>query len=43
MKIENVIIVTKPKQPDVARAAAQIADWFAEKGIRASLDPQSAR
>src|SRR5881409_1436892 len=43
MKIHNVIIVTKPKRPDVARAASQIADWFAARGIHASLDPQSAR
>jgi NAD+ kinase len=40
--MNNVIIFTKPKQPDVAQAARQIVEWFEAKGIRASLDPQSA-
>lgn len=42
MKIANVVIVTKPLQPDVARVAAELAEWFAQKGIRASQDPASA-
>jgi len=42
MNAENVVIVTKPKQPDVAQVASRIVDWFSAKGIRASLDPKSA-
>src|SRR5215475_4272936 len=42
MTITDVVIVTKPKQVQVARVAAQLVDWFGSKGIQASLDPQSA-
>ena len=39
MKITNVVIVTKPKRPDVANVAADLVRWFDAKGIAASLDP----
>src|SRR6185295_13627594 len=42
MKFESVVIVTKPHQPDVAKVALDLAAWFKEKGIRASMDPESA-
>lgn len=42
MKISHVVIVTKPHQPDVAKVASELAAWFEEKGIRASMDPASA-
>src|SRR5262245_43307828 len=43
MKIRRAIIVTKPKQPDVARVAAELIDWFAGKGIQSSTEPQAGR
>ena len=42
MKIGTVVIVTKPHQPEVAKVASELASWFQEKGIRASMDPDSA-
>ena len=42
MNVTTVVIVTKPHQPDVAKVASQLATWFEEKGIRASMDPASA-
>lgn len=42
MKIATVVIVTKPHQPEVARAASELAAWFEGRGIRASLDTASA-
>lgn len=42
MKITSVVIVTKPKQPEVANVAADLVHWFANKKIVASLDPSSA-
>jgi NAD+ kinase len=42
MKIARVVIVTKPHQPDVAKVAAELLEWFAGKGIEASLDAASA-
>jgi NAD+ kinase len=42
MKVERVLIVTKPHQPDVARVAEELARWFAERHIDASLDASSA-
>lgn len=42
MKVASVVIVTKPHQPDVARVASDLAAWFEKKGIRASMDPESA-
>ena len=42
MNVRNVIIVTKPKQPDVARVAIELQEWFKSKKIGASLDPEAA-
>jgi NAD+ kinase len=42
MKVSTVLIVTKPHQPDVAKVAEQLLAWFEGKGIRASMDPDSA-
>ena len=42
MNVRNVIIVTKPKQPDVARVAIELQEWFRRKKIGASLDPEAA-
>lgn len=42
MKVANVVIVTKPHQPDVARVALELASWFEARGIQASMYPASA-
>jgi len=42
MKIAAVLIVTKPHQPEVAKVASELARWFEKKGIRASMDADSA-
>ena len=42
MKVTSVVIVTKPHQPDVAKAALELVAWFEGRGIRASMDPSSA-
>ena len=42
MNLENVVIVTKPKQQNVARVAGELIAWFKSKNIEASLDPESA-
>jgi NAD+ kinase len=42
MQIRNVVIVTKPKQSEVARVAAEVAAWFAARDIGASLEPAFA-
>jgi NAD+ kinase len=42
MNVRSVVIVTKPKQADVARVAAGLVAWFEGKGIAASLAPESA-
>jgi NAD+ kinase len=42
MNIRNVVIVTKPKQSDVAQVAAELQSWFGERGIAASLSPEAA-
>jgi NAD+ kinase len=42
MNVRNVVIVTKPKQPDVARVAAELLQWFRAKSVAASLEPQAA-
>ena len=41
MNISNVVIITKPKQPDVARVASELVLWFKDKNITASLDPDA--
>lgn len=42
MSIQNVLIVTKPKQAEVARVAAELEVWFKNKGITATQAPESA-
>jgi NAD+ kinase len=42
MKVKNVIIATKPKQPQVARVAGQLVEWFKQRGVKASLEPRAA-
>jgi len=42
MNVKSVVIVTKPKQADVARVAVELTDWFKRKKITASLAPESA-
>jgi len=42
MKISKIVVVTKPKQPEVAKVAADLIGWFASRGMQASLDPASA-
>jgi NAD+ kinase len=42
MKIAHVVIVTKPQQLEVAKAAEDLASWFEGRGIHASLEPSSA-
>ncbi|HEY2920322.1 MAG TPA: NAD(+)/NADH kinase [Candidatus Binatia bacterium] len=42
MNVQNIVIVTKPKRPDVARVAGELIAWFKGKKIEASLDPQAA-
>src|SRR5262245_19805791 len=42
MNVRSVVIVTKPKQADVARVAAELTDWFRRKNIIASLEDQAA-
>src|SRR5215467_9979969 len=40
MNIRNVVIVTKPKQPKVARVARDLTLWFQNKKVVATLEPQ---
>ena len=42
MNVQNVVVVTKPKQPEVARVATQLAAWFRAKNIQSSLEPEAA-
>src|SRR5438046_1236181 len=42
MNVKNVVIITKPKQDDVARVARELTEWFKQKGIVASLAPEAA-
>ena len=43
MNIATVVIVTKPKQPEVANVADGLVRWFDSRKIRASLDPLTAK
>lgn len=43
MNWRTVVIVTKPKKPDVAEVAANLVAWFRTKGIEASTDPLAAQ
>jgi NAD+ kinase len=42
MNINRVVIVTKPKQADVARVAGELMTWFKSKGVMASLESETA-
>src|SRR5689334_7475522 len=42
LNIHRVVIVTKPKQPEVAAVAARLLDWFQRKGVAASLESHMA-
>ena len=42
MNVRNVLITTKPKQPEVARVAAELVEWFRHRNVRASLDSDAA-
>ena len=42
MNVRNVVIVTKPKQPEVARVAGELVQWFRARNVMASLEPQAA-
>src|SRR5215467_10771794 len=42
MNVQSIVIVTKPKQSEVARVAEQLAGWFSAKNIQASLKPEAA-
>ena len=42
MNVRKVVIVTKPKQPDVARVASELEAWFKSKNVAASLAPEFA-
>src|SRR6266516_2139557 len=42
MNVRRVVIVTKPKQPQVARVAGESVGWFESKNIEASLAPETA-
>jgi NAD+ kinase len=43
MKVRNVLIVTKPKQADVARAATDLVEWFKQRNVVASLESAAAK
>jgi NAD+ kinase len=42
MNVRKVLIVTKPKQAEVARAARELEAWFQNKGITATLSEDAA-
>ncbi len=42
MKVQNAVIVTKPKQAEVARVAGQLIEWFKARNVKASIDPEAA-
>jgi NAD+ kinase len=42
MNIRKVVIVTKPKQPEVANVAADLVRWFEARKLEASVDPLTA-
>jgi NAD+ kinase len=42
MNVRSVVIVTKPRQHEVARVAAELVDWFKTKKIEASLESEAA-
>jgi len=42
MNARKVVIVTKPKHPDVARVAGELVAWFKSKKLTATLEPEAA-
>src|SRR5215510_13096076 len=42
MNVRNVVIITKPKQSDVARVAGELIQWFRTKNVTASMEPDAA-
>jgi NAD+ kinase len=42
MNVQSVVIVTKPKQQEVARVADQLAAWFSARNIQASMESEAA-
>jgi NAD+ kinase len=40
MNVRNAVIVTKPKQPEVARVVRDLIQWFQTKNVVATLEPQ---
>src|SRR5438067_2098552 len=42
MNVQSVVIVTKPKQPEVAAVAEKLTAWFNAKNIQASVKPEAA-
>lgn len=42
MNVRNIVIVTKPKQPEIARVATELVQWFKSKGVAGSLEAESA-
>jgi NAD+ kinase len=41
MNVRNVVIVTKPKQQDIARVAGELVQWFKSKNVTATLEAQA--
>jgi NAD+ kinase len=42
MKSQNVVIITKPKQAEVARVAGQLIEWFKARNVNVSIDSAAA-
>src|SRR5215471_12848947 len=42
MNVRKVVIVTKPKQADVARVAGELSEWLSRRNITASLESSTA-
>jgi NAD+ kinase len=40
MNVRNAVIVTKPKQPEVARVARDLIQWFQSKNVVATMEPE---
>jgi len=40
MNVRNAVIVTKPKQTEVARVARDLIQWFQSKNVVATLEPE---
>jgi NAD+ kinase len=39
MSFASIVIFSKPKQPEVARVAAELKDWFEHRKLEVQLDP----